>query len=85
MSWNVLFPILHGPRLTLEFSTNAKQFKMQVVMMADIIHVDGITLMDQMKSYSPDTVSTSKYDWPCKEPTHQDWNIWHKRPSNNYI
>jgi hypothetical protein len=51
---------------------------MQVVTMVDIIHGEGITLMDWMKSYSPEEVGTSKYDWACEEPTHQDWNIWWK-------
>jgi hypothetical protein len=71
--------ISHTPRSKADIRIfNQCQIKMQVVMMADIIHADGIMLMDQMTSYSPDTVNMSKYDWPCKEPTHQDWNIWQK-------
>jgi hypothetical protein len=76
MSWNTLLLMLNGPRLIFKYST--VQIKMQVVMMADIIHGDGITLMDQMKSYSSEAVSISKYEWACGEPTHQDWKIWQK-------
>ncbi len=60
--------ISHTPRSKADIRIfNQCQIKMQVVMMADIIHADGIMLMDQMTSYSPDTVNMSKYDWPCKE------------------
>lgn len=57
---------------------NQCRVKMQVVTLADVIHGNGITLMDSMKAYTPEAVGDSKYDWAREEPASSDWTIWRR-------
>jgi hypothetical protein len=55
---------------------NRCRTKMQVVTLADLIHGDGISLRENMKTYLPKAAGNSKYDWAQEEPTRSDWTIW---------
>ena len=57
---------------------NRCRIKMQALTMADIIHGDGITLRDRMKSYMPTEVPGSKYEWARENPSAADWAIWRR-------
>ena len=57
---------------------NRCRIKMQVVTLADLIHGDGISLRENMKTYSPEAAGDSKYDWAREEPARSDWTIWRK-------
>jgi hypothetical protein len=51
---------------------------MQVLTMANIIHCDGVTLRQQMKSYMPSEVIGSQYEWARENPSAADWAIWRR-------
>jgi hypothetical protein len=55
---------------------NRCQIKMQVLTMADIIHGDGVSLRQRMKSYMPSEVISSQYKWARENPSAADWAIW---------
>ena len=49
---------------------------MQVVTLADVIHGDGVTLRQHMKSFSTDEVGSSRYDWAREDLSSRDWTLW---------
>ena len=55
---------------------NCCHIRVQVLMLADVIHGDGVTLQQWMKSYSIDYVGRSKYNWVREEPSSGDWTVW---------
>jgi hypothetical protein len=57
---------------------NCCRIKMQVLTMDDIIHSDGVTLRQQMKSYMPSEVIGSWYEWARENPSAADWAIWRR-------
>ena len=50
--------------------------RMQVLTLADIIHGDGISLQQCMKSPNDGKIGESKYDWARESPSSTNCGIW---------
>lgn len=55
---------------------NCCHIRMQVLGLTNIIHDDGITLCQRIKSPNDREIEDSKYEWAHEFPSSSDWGIW---------